>query len=461
MGRNFQELDEPHFDYKLERIDRLPDRDLRGPVPDLREPYFVCIGGSHVFGRFCNDPFSALLSRSLSLPVLNLGLEGNGPQTFIDDRLLGLINGARFAVVGIVSARIGSNSGFVNSPSGRRRGERLSDGKKMSLEEFLEEEMKESPHHEVTRLVEETRDSWVSHYRNLLNAITVPRVLHWFSTVTPYRTDNYATMWKLLGRFPQMVNGRMIGQVRPFCEAYVETVCRQGLPQPLWEADRKIGGTVWRNGKLFNEYFPSPEMHVAAASDLLPVCKMIASQPVDGECSEEKIVVLSSASADAAAIAGLCEGKVECFTYRQVLNDKGLLPSLTVRRPRILHVRRRDVFEGYLIERHNRESQDPQLCRAGLAADFTDHVESIIEVERLVNLQCREPAPLDIFIEEFRLNPEDVASHIAAFTRGSSPGEAGIQAALQLIPNPPPPAETEGLRTIFERISLHVAEAAH
>ena len=460
MGRNFQELDEPHFDYKLERVDRIPDHDLRGPVPDLREPYFVCIGGSHVFGRFCNDPFPALLSRSLSLPVLNLGLEGNGPQVFVDDRLLGLINGARFAVVGIVSARIGSNSRFVNSPSGRHRGERLNDGKKMYLEEFLEEEMKESPHHEVTRLVEETRDSWVSHYRSLLNAITVPRVLHWFSTVTPYRTDNYATMWKLLGQFPQLVNGRMIGQVRPFCEAYVETVCRQGLPQPLWDADRKIGGTAWRNGKLFNDYFPSPEMHAAAATDLLPVCKIIASQRVDDHCSEQKIVVLSSASDDADAIAGLCEGKVECFTYSQILNDKGLLPFLAIRRPRILHVRRRDLLEGYLIERHNRASKDPQLCGVGLAAAFTDHVESIIEAERLVKLHCREPAPLEIFIEEFRLSPEDVASHIAAFIRGRPPGEAGIQAALHLLPKPPPPVETGELRTIFERISLQVAEVA-
>lgn len=454
MGRDFQEQDGPHFDYRLETLEQSPGCELRGPLPDFREPYFVCIGGSHVFGRFCNEPFPALLSKALQLPVLNLGISGQGPQAFLDDRLLGLINGARFAVVDIVSARIGSNSGFVNSPSGRRDGERLRDGKKMSLERFLEEEMKTSPHHEVTRLLEETRDSWVGHYRSLLSAITVPRVLHWFSTVTPYRVDNFATLWKLLGRFPQLVNGRMVAQLRPFCEAYVETVCRQGLPQKLWKADEKMSGTTFSNGRLFNDYFPSPEMHVAAAKDLQPVCRIIDDRLSDAGANDERIVVVAQSTHDAAAVADLCAGRAGCYTYRQLLDDTGLLSLLTLSKTRILHVRRRNLLEGYLSDLQGQPTHEPEVCGDRLAAGFTTHVQSVIGAEKLVALHSRGSALLEVFTEDLRLNPGEEASRIAAFIREPSPREATIQAALRRLSATPSPDCVDKLRPVFERISL-------
>lgn len=453
MTRHFQNRDQQLFDYKLGSVRQLPGIDLRGPVPDVSQPYFVCVGATQVFGRFCNQPFPELLSERLGLPALNLGLSGHGPQAFLQEDILALINGARFAVIQLVSGRIGSNSEFANSPSGRGEGERLRDGTLMTYESFLSEEMANYPHDHVKRIVEQTRESWVGHYRSLLTAITVPTVVHWFSTGTPYLPDDYGSMWRLFGPFPQMVNERMIRRIRPFCSAYVETVCRRGLPQPLWTAEREIGGTELRNGRLFNKYYPSPEMHQAAASDLLPVCRLIAGGRVAGGEAGEKPVVVSATMLDANVMIRALADNADVFSYPQLLVDTGMLPLLAAQRSRIVHLRRRDLLESYLLDRQSNGDDGSVRDQKLDAGDFARHVQDMMAAEQHVTRSCRNAEPHQIFMEEVLADPEAGAEQIAQrLGHGRAAAEA-IAHSVKLMPKPRRPDDIDGIWPVIERLS--------
>jgi hypothetical protein len=132
----------------------------------------------------------------------------------------------------------------------------------------------------VERLIDETRRAWVESYRTLLQAITCPTVLLWFSTRTPDYQEDPRTLRGLFGEFPQLVTREMVASVVPMCSGYVECTTTRGTPQPLISrftglpvtvdpaADRGDlgGGKPWSR----NHYYPSPEMHEDAAEALVP-----------------------------------------------------------------------------------------------------------------------------------------------------------------------------------------------
>lgn len=283
MGQYYQDIDKLYFDYDLQDCGALPGRKLRGPVPDLSKPYAVCIGAAQTFGRFCERPFPTILSETLGLPVLNLGFAGSGPRAFLDPALLDIINRAEVAVVQVLSGRSESNSAFDNGSSGGTHGIRLRDLKSMRFEEFLEQEFAAGRAGQLVPLIQETRENWVNNYVRLLRSIAVPKVLHWFSSRTPRRTDDYSSCWRLLGVFPQLVTEDMVERVKPLADVYVETVSKEGLPQGLWRHDAAIDGAECVEGRLFNTYYPSPEMHRTAAEDLAPACLRFAGRPGQAE----------------------------------------------------------------------------------------------------------------------------------------------------------------------------------
>jgi len=268
VGRYYQKLDFPHFDYAIQPCPNAEDQYIRGPVPDLGQPYFICVGAAQTFGRFCEMPFPKLLSDALGIPVLNLGLAGSGPKTFQDLRFLSLINGAKFAIMQVLSGRSESNSGFDNDGTDGPTGVRLSDHKRMRFEDFIRSELENSPQSQVRRLVEETQENWIESYARLLHGITVPTILHWFSQVRPRRQNDYSSFPRLVGHFPQLVIQSMVDRVSAMTDFYVETVCNEGMPQALWKADRVVDGTELHDGMLYNKYYPTPEMHRAAAANI-------------------------------------------------------------------------------------------------------------------------------------------------------------------------------------------------
>lgn len=452
MGRFFQDLDWPHFDYRLATCERLPGWEFRGPVPDLDKPYFVCVGAAQMFGRFCRDPIPQLLSEAIGLPVLNLGISGSGPSMFLEPSFLDVINGAQFAVIQVMSGRSESNSEFDSSESGGARGIRRSDGRKMLFDEFLADKLAQSSRDEVIRVVEETRRNWVTHYRELLSAIHVPTVLHWFSTITPRRSDDYASWWKLLGAVPQLVNRQMVDQIIPFADTYVQTVRNVGLPQALWPASTAIDGTELHNGTLINNYYPSPEMHEVGFRDLLGVCRALAPRRLaPGEADAPRVIVASANRLDGMVVSDLCGQGVLALSYQELIGDRGLLPFLAAGNPRFIHVRRRNLLEGYIADRlaFKPPSGDRAVYVDPVA--FAGYVLTTSTAERRIARSFGGANTLEIFVEDLLADPQPDTVRIASFLGKAATGEGSASIAVARLRPAPAADNSDELRALFSR----------
>jgi hypothetical protein len=250
---------------------------LRGPRPETLGSgnYLACIGAAQTFGRFCEQPFPILLGNRLGLPILNLGRGGAGPAFFShNQKLLEYINRARFAVIQVMSGRSASNSLYESRGLGHYR--RRSDGSTIGCDAAFRGLLANYPIEGIKKIVAETRGNWVDEYVKLLNAIRVPRILFWFSTRYPAYRERYANIDDLYGEFPQMVCPWMIKAISQYTDAYVECISRKGLPHQL--VSRQTGqpitiGDPWGGQWRQNSYYPSPEMHDAAAKALEEGCR--------------------------------------------------------------------------------------------------------------------------------------------------------------------------------------------
>ncbi|MDX1419905.1 MAG: DUF6473 family protein [Rubricoccaceae bacterium] len=288
---------------------------LRGPAPAPLEEgaYVTAIGAAQTFGCFCPRPYPALLAERLGMEVLNLGISGAGPSFFLQQpALLDIINGSALCIVQAMSGRSTSNS-LLDNPDGLAYGRRRADGALVTAEtalgEVLAREQARIPIPErlkaillagshlpipaVRRVVQESREQWVRDYHALMQAITVPTVFFWFSERTPFYVPRYHRATAVFGRFPHLVNARMVRRVRPLADRYVACVSRRGLPQPLVSrftgesvtidlaTDRKPGARaplyagVWEA----NRYYPSPQMHEDAAEALAAPCRDLVRRP--------------------------------------------------------------------------------------------------------------------------------------------------------------------------------------
>jgi hypothetical protein len=460
MGRFFQDLDYPHFDYHLGQCEQLPGWEFRGPIPDIAEPFFVCIGASQMFGRFCHDPYAQLLSRAIDLPVMNLGLSGSGPGAFLEEGFMTVINRAQFAIVQVMSARCESNSDFEGSKTGGAAGIHRRDGTSMLFDAYVADKLANSSRSSVTRAVEELRASWVSHFRELLNAIRVPKVLHWFSTTTPRRSDDYSAWWKLLGPFPQLVNKRMLYQIIPFADSYIQTAANLGLPQTLWPASEAVDGTELYDGRLLNNYYPSPQMHDAAARDLLGVSRALRMRSsladAGAKLGPKDVVVVSVNEFEGAIIAELFGAKAISIPYQRLIEDRGLLPFLAARKPCFIHVKRRSLLEGFLdamSARRNASSTSPTYVDP---VAFAAYVHASATGERRINSDCKDADLTEVHFEDLTADPKAIIARLAAFTQHPEPSSASVSAALSRIHPPRTAQNPDELQALFNRALRHL-----
>lgn len=255
---------------------------LRGPKPQNLEKgkYFVCIGAAQTFGRFCENPYPTLLQEKLGIQTLNLGRGGAGPSFFSrdNDKLLGYINNARFAIIQVMSGRSEGNSLFDSRGLGFYT--KISDGTPIGCDDAFRELLNKNDIGYIKIIVAETRHNWVNNYKGLLEKIQIPKILFWFSVRKPRYIEKYRNVHTLFGEFPQLVNSYMINQLRKYYDKYVECVSRRGLPHIL--INRFTGkptivedpwGGIWDK----NWYYPSAEMHIDAANALEKVCKRYLS----------------------------------------------------------------------------------------------------------------------------------------------------------------------------------------
>jgi len=94
--------------------------------------------------------------------------------------------------------------------------------------------------------------------KRLFEEVKPPKVLFWFA----YRNPPPAITGypRTLEIFPQLVNRRMVRQMRRSADRYVAVASRVGIPQELRDG---AGNVV-----AVNDYYPSPEMHQLAAGPL-------------------------------------------------------------------------------------------------------------------------------------------------------------------------------------------------
>jgi len=256
---------------------------LRGPKPQnlVKNRYFVCLGAAQTFGRYCAKPYPMLLEEKIGLPGLNLGQGGAGPSFFGQNKkLLDYINNARFVIVQVMSGRSQDNSLFADC-----RGAfvtRRSDGKKIKCDDAYSELLKTKNRGFIKKTVFETRNNWINSYRELMEKIKIPKILFWFSMRKPDYQEKYHKLHGLFGQFPQLIDAKSMEQIRLYSDKYVECVSDRGIPQRL--ISRFTGKPIvieqkW-SGRSVNEnnYYPSPEMHVDAATALEKVCLEIVSE---------------------------------------------------------------------------------------------------------------------------------------------------------------------------------------
>jgi hypothetical protein len=145
----------------------------------------------------------------------------------------------------------------------------------MRTEAFLREELQSSSHGEVEKIVLETQRNWVARYGQMLGGITAPSILLWFSRSRPRKMNDFSTFCRLIGQFPQLVFQYMVDKVTARKTFYGETVSQQGMPQHFWKLSAAIVGTELREGMLYNNDYPTPQMHSSAAEMSAGVCKTL------------------------------------------------------------------------------------------------------------------------------------------------------------------------------------------
>lgn len=279
--------------------------EFRGPKPELgKDRYFVCVGAAQTFGCYCPRPFPAILEQKLGIPALNLGVGGAGPAFFLNQRrLLEYINESRFAIIQVMSGRSADNSMFRMVQNRGGSLERISDGKvtpyRSAYQEILELDVSWwklpfarsyvqkaaalfSSNRHARSIVDETRENWVESFRNLLEAIRVPKILFWFSERSPRYKERYFDPYLLFGKFPQLVNQEMVDRIKIHCEDYVECISTTGRPHKLINRftgekavidPRRVDPKTWKRPFSYNREYPSPSMHSGAAQSLIPVCE--------------------------------------------------------------------------------------------------------------------------------------------------------------------------------------------
>ena len=275
MGNDYQRFDAPHFDYGLWESPFDRSIQLRGPAVDRTRPYVVCLGAAPTFGRFCREPYPELLSRHLGMAVLNAGVAGAGPATFLRGGWGEWLDGAAAVVVQVLAARSESNSLFESDPARGVLGVRRADRRAMRFEAFLQSLVDTADSATVRRVVEETRQNYVDNMSRLLEGIRAPKILLWLSKRLPRYDLDDRKIHGILKAHPQLVDDAMLDRIRRHADGLVECVSTTGIPQRLWPATDPLPGTTLEDGFLVNRYYPSPEMHALAAARLAAACRSI------------------------------------------------------------------------------------------------------------------------------------------------------------------------------------------
>jgi hypothetical protein len=288
----YQERDWEVIDYQAYQLESVKaqargiEAQFRGPKTALKsKKYFVCLGAAQTFGCYSENPYPSLLSQHLKMPVLNLGVAGASPTFFLKNQiLLNLINNAKFAVVQVMSGRSESNSLFtVRDGFGAGAVIRKKDNKLLTTIDAYTELF--SDRRAMRKVVQETEKRSVENHIRLLQQINIPTILLWFSERKPRYKKNFKNLDSLFGKFPHLIDEKLLSEIKLHSDYYVEAISNEGMPQELHSRftgkrvviDSRLDEKIFPWQPTKNYYYPSPEMQIKAFKQLRSVSEELAN----------------------------------------------------------------------------------------------------------------------------------------------------------------------------------------
>lgn len=353
INEGYQEKDVRVADYKLAILDGYPIP-FRGPIPETRDleagSYFSVVGAAQAFGRFAQFPFASLLSASLNLSCLNLGMAGAGPRDFeSSDFLIDRINGGRFCVVQVMSARSVENS-MVFCPFGGLLTRRdAQDDAARPAEAVWGEILATRSPSEALELVRETQTNYVAAMRSLMARINIPVILLWFSrrkSTQLKKVEWTGSAKQMLGSFPHLVTEEMFHEIARCADHVCESASSFGLPQTLRDYRGARGLVpVYPHNPVPHEngYYPSQEMHAHCAMQLMALVNATSDfpgtrrfRPSDNDERRDRsrayARLVEAVAAELPLQKALAAGSFALYARDAVLNDKleTLAPGATI-----------------------------------------------------------------------------------------------------------------------------------
>ncbi len=289
MGVGYQFSDRHAIDYQL-WYPKSPKIPLRGPkrIDEATTRYWSFAGAAQTFGRFVEQPFPELVSNFFGMPCLNLGFAGAGPEFFLNrPGLIELINKSELCHLQLMSGRSVTtdilrqvaDGGKLEFQSGPLKGQRFlaAAAYRKLLERYGTRALEDQ--------VGKVRARWKEAYATLLDRIRVPVVGVWISQRTQEQ-DAPGGDEGDVGDFPHFIGvdeirylkGRGIQIVgaaltQPPQQLILNYVTRR--PVAVYPSDDFPFRPDW--SRVFNTYYPTPEMHVAVANVL---CRhLLVSRP--------------------------------------------------------------------------------------------------------------------------------------------------------------------------------------
>lgn len=257
---------------------------FRGSEPDLSQPYAVCLGSAHTFGRYVNRPYPEILQSNLNMQVLNLGRPAGHPCAYsTSDEIIDLINGSKFCVVQVFSARFSANSevwysGFNHFMYGKE---------KIPTMRYWKGKLSKK-NKNTRQIIRESLNTYVEDMKEMFDKINVPIILFWFSKRKPgslFLSKHKSNHNKFYGDFPQLIDKDTLDKVRKHTDAYGQVCSTAGLPNKFMKNGKVVkltysfrkkydrGDRLANKAKTSNSYYPSPKMHKLAAKELTPICE--------------------------------------------------------------------------------------------------------------------------------------------------------------------------------------------
>lgn len=161
---------------------------FRGPPVPLDGPYTVVVGGSEVYGKYVEDPFTDQLAEMTGRRVVNLGVMNAGIDAVaLDDGLMRILAQAEVVVIQATGAQNISNRYYTVHP---RRNDRFLEASRLLTDLYRDIDFSDfsfTRHLLVTlhqkcpqrfaRLREDLAEAWSARMQHLLSRIPGKRVM--------------------------------------------------------------------------------------------------------------------------------------------------------------------------------------------------------------------------------------------------------------------------------------------